>query len=536
VAAILLGSGILAVCAILRRASIPILGDGYTVINNFRNTVTGVHPLSTSHEPLGMAYFYFIGQILRVTGGWSSTDAILAGDILLIVVFIACAFRTVRELFPGEGDARRTLTLLFILSVPYLQLFFGYVEVYAVVLAAMSVTTLGVVLHHRGKIPFYLLPPLFALQISVHYLGMLLLPLLLVLGVREWKAAGARSIVPGILLALLVLLPLPLWLGWSRLLPAAPHSPVLPLFTITDSYTAYTLLSGVHLLEIANLIVFMGAGSFLALILARGMPGPPDDRGLSGSLVLAVSPLLVFALVAKFDLGMAKDWDVTAPYFYPLALLGAYRLLSGGNSAIRAMSVVVAAVFLSTSAFINLNADREPSLRRVKTLMDPSIMPQGGIYQTSIHLSTAYLETRQIDSMVVLWRHYISRYPDDQRGYQKLAKSLWEKGEPAYGTIIEVMGRWESVAAGDPTVKRQYAQFCVMAGTASMNAGRFDEARSRFATAAGVDPRDTLALEGLAGACRMLGDSTGYGEALRRAAGAGSVRAAQRLSGGTPSR
>jgi hypothetical protein len=127
VAAILLGSGILAVCAILRRASIPILGDGYTVINNFRNTVTGVHPLSTSHEPLGMAFFYFIGQILRVTGGWSPTDAILAGDILLIVVFIACAVRTVRELFPGEVDGRRTLTLLFILSVPYLQLFFGYV-------------------------------------------------------------------------------------------------------------------------------------------------------------------------------------------------------------------------------------------------------------------------------------------------------------------------------------------------------------------------------------------------------------------------
>ena len=78
---------------------------------------------------------------------------------------------------------------------------------------------------------------------------------------------------------------------------------------------------------------------------------------------------------------MAKDWDVTAPYFYPLALLGGYALLSRGTFTARPMVVITAAVCLGTAGFVAVNADRDASVRRVRSFTDPAIISQGGLYQ-----------------------------------------------------------------------------------------------------------------------------------------------------------
>lgn len=547
---------VLAGCAVLFRTALPILGDGYTVLNNFRNTLGGAHPLGTSHEPLAMGYFYGLARILGVAWDLPPADAILAAEVPLLLAFVVCAGFTVRELFPEEGDGRRMPALLFVLSLPYLQLFFGYVEVYAVVLAALSITMLGVVLHRRGKLPFPFLPPLFALQVVVHYLGMLLGPLLLVVALREWKSSGWRPVALGFALAAPVVLVIFLWLGFDRILPPAPHSHILPLSEITDTYTAYLLFSPAHLAEYANLLFLLGAGPFVALILGGWGPATPADRALPVTLATAGLPVLIFAFVAKFDLGTAKDWDVTAPYFYPLALLGALTLLSKGAGATRAMLVIAAGVVVSTAAFIGVNADREASIRRARTLMEPSILPRGGFYQASIHLSTAYLEAGQVDSMVALWREFIARYPDDARGYQKLAKSMWEYGESGHEGILEVFELWKARVPRDPDVDRQHAQFCVFSGVAAMEKGRLAEARARFARAlritpgfaaalfqtgvsylrggepdsalpwlreaAAASPRDVRVLESVVAAYVMLGDSAGALKAHENAVRIGS--------------
>jgi len=562
VAGLLAISGVLIALAILLRSAVPLLGDGYTVLNNFRNTVNGVHPLSTSHEPVGMGFFFGLARILGMAGGVPAADAFLAGDILLLLIFVVCTGFIAQEFFPGTGDRRAQVLTLFAISFPYVALFFGYVEVYAVVLAALSLTMLVVALYQGGKISFYMLPPVFALQVAVHYLGLLLVPLLCVLAWREYRQSGWRTIAAGALLTLPVVVPLLLWLGWDGIFIQSPHSPLLPVMTITDSYTAYTLFSSVHIAEIVNLFFLLGAGSVAAIALAGRGRQSDGGRGFAWPLAIAVLPPLLFAAVAKFDLGTAKDWDVTAPYFYPLALLGGYRLLSrGGGAGTRSLAVITAAVCVSTAGFIGVNADRDASVRRVKALTDPSIMSQGGLYQTSIHLSTAYLETGEIDSMVALWREFLRRYPDDGRGYQKLAKAMWEYGRSAYGPIMGVFENWKARIPDDPAVDGQYAQFCVFVGTASMRGGRLDEARALFRKAMGLDsanataylqtgvsylrggeadsafpwldralamkPDDPGTMEALAGAYTIIGDTSRALEARRSAAAARGGRANQ---------
>lgn len=523
--------GIFAVLAIALRASVPVMGDGYTFLNNIGRTLNGEHDLGTGNEPLASAYFYAVAWLAGASTQQGVADAILGGEILLMAAFLAFSGASALVLFPRPSGGRMALCAISIVFLPYIQLFFGYVEVYAVVLAALSGTMFTLILHDKGKLPFWFLPPVFALQAMVHYLGVLLLPLLVLITVRAWKSGARRPVAAGWGLAVLVAFAVALGVGADRLVPPATHSHVLPLHAIGDEYTAYTLLSTPHLVDVVNILLLAAGPLFLAFA-GDGRRPREAGRPLERSLVAAALPYLAFILIAKFDLGAAKDWDVAAPYVYPLALLGSVRFLGPSEGRLKAMTLVLFAMAVPTAAAVAVNAGYDTSVRRVRALMDPSVMPPGGIYQTSVHLSSAWLGRRQPDSMATIWEEYIALYPSDPRGYQKLAKSLWEKGEPAYGSIIEAMARWDSAAAGDPAVRRQYSQFCVMAGRASMHAGRFDEARSRFSRAAGIDPADTVALEGLAGANRMLGDSAGVTDALRRAAAAGSVRAARILESG----
>jgi len=55
----------------------------------------------------------------------------------------------------------QALLLLYVLATPTMQLFFGYVESYPVVLFSLSLFLLAIVLYEKEKLPFYLVPPLF---------------------------------------------------------------------------------------------------------------------------------------------------------------------------------------------------------------------------------------------------------------------------------------------------------------------------------------------------------------------------------------
>ena len=474
--------------AIFVRVSLPLLGDGYTVLNNIERTINGSHPLGPGNEPLSIGFFYGTASLLGARNAPGIADAFLFGEILLGCGFLVVTWHTVRELFPGKGDLRKAVAFCSLLVIPYIQLFLGYVEIYAVVLLSVAVVMLAVILYQNGKIPFYVLPPLFVLQFFVHYLGILFTPLVIHLAFREWRKSGGRRVAYGLLLSAVMIIGVTFLFGAGRLVPGITHSHILPFASPGDQYTAYTLFSSAHLLDVANILLFLAAGPAILIGLSFTGRWTPSQRPLLTSLIVAVGPPLLFVLLAKFDLGAAKDWDVPAPYFYTLGLFAAIWFLTPDPVRIRIMGIVLFATFVPMCAFVKVNSEDRAVIRRVTSLMDPVIMSQGGIYQTSFHLSMAYLERRQIDSMVGLWRRYVSTYPDDRRGYLKLAKSHWEYGDTSYRTILEVFENGLHRTHGDTVVSRQYADFSVTAGISSMNAGKYQEAYDRFRKSIDLNP------------------------------------------------
>ena len=169
-------------CGVVFRIHIPLLGDGFYLVRNYVEAYRGIAPLYPRDEPLATYYF---SAILGATG--TSTfqqflNAFLIGDLLLAIGFLINVFMIVRTLF--VSGVARLLAVCFLLSPAYMQLFFGYVETYAVVLFALSFYINISVLYLYDKISFSPVPFSFLLTTLTHYLALLLLPSLLLLTYR----------------------------------------------------------------------------------------------------------------------------------------------------------------------------------------------------------------------------------------------------------------------------------------------------------------------------------------------------------------
>src|SRR6185369_833566 len=103
-----------------------------------------------------------------------------------------------------------------------------------------------------------------------------------------------------------------------------------------------------------------------------------------------------FLLVAKFDLGLAADWDVTSPYAALILLLAVSALLQKEGSEPERLArrrIVIAVIvmgFAQTVPWYYLNSAIEPNLARTKRFLDPRTVSSDGNYQGHFHLSYAY--------------------------------------------------------------------------------------------------------------------------------------------------
>ncbi len=482
---------VFAAVAVVFRIQVPLLGDAYTLTNNIENTINGEHPLSLGNEPLSIFFLYGVAKVLVARSFPEIMNAIFVAEILLLCGFVVVVFYSVKLLFPERGDIRTILAMLFLLALPYMQLFWGYAESYTVVLFMVSVTILVALLHQRGKLPFWIALPVFIVQFCVHYLGAILIPLLGYLAYHEYRKNGRGAILRALLAGAPIVVAMLALVGFNigRLLPEQTHSHVLPLAGVTDQFAAYTLFSGYHAIDLLNLFLFMTPGITLLFFLSRSRLSMIRSSPTSIILLIVAVPFLLFVLTARFDLGMAKDWDVPASYFYVLALLAVLIFLQDGSSVrVRSMCVIIVVTILSSFAFFQVNAIEDAGVRRVQSLMDHRIMPQSGYFQTSFHLSMYYVQRHDIDSLIETWIRYTHEYPDDPRGYAKLVKSYWEYGERSYGAIMETYGKWRQVAPADTAMRNVYANLCLVAGDASAKAGRTEEASARYRKAIELRP------------------------------------------------
>lgn len=510
-------AALFAICGYAVQVRAPLLGDSYTIANNLQNTFRGVHPLHFAQEPTAIYFFYLIARALRATTIPGIIGSFLAGETLLGIGFITCTFFLVRNIIDDERMQFPVFVLL--ASAPYVQLFFGYVEVYAVVLFMLSAAMLCTALTLKDRLSFAFIPAVFLLLVFVHYLAAMMAPSVVYLAVREIRRNGFRRVAAGLLASAAVLILL-CWLvdfDVSRFVPNLRIGHTLSFLPSNDEYQAYTLVSGWHGVDLLNLILLMVPGALMLLLVPNGpVPRETGQREMLTFLGLSIVPFLGFLAATKFDLGLAKDWDISSSFFFLVILFAVLSALRDGLSA-RVVALAAAMTVLNTLPYVQVNALENASVRRAKALLDDRFVARSGRYQGVFHLSMHYFLAGQIDSMVGQWEQFVQKYPQDIRGYQKLAKAQWELGEAGYGEIIRTYERWKSLDTADAGMRREYAGFCLAAGRKYHSERNFTSAAEMFRRCILIDSTSAGAYNDLGTVCADAGD-LGEAEACFRKA------------------
>ena len=210
------------------------------------------------------------------------------------------------------------------LTAPFLQMFFGHVEVYGpsiVVVAAFLMTAHRALESTRGHWTWVLLP-LWLLALKLHASALLLLPALFVCVLRRfrpewinWRAASVGLLLPMFALGAVVYFAV---LGdhadprtMDEFTPVIERL-FLPFLPPQPPLDRYTLLGAQHLFDYVNLLFTWSAPAIFALaalaIFARGSANWASPSAIVSGVTLALYAALFFMVNPL--LGMEMDWDL----------------------------------------------------------------------------------------------------------------------------------------------------------------------------------------------------------------------------------
>jgi len=481
--------GTFVIAAMLLRAATPLLGDGFFLVKNFAETLRGADSIYPRNEPLATFYYFSFMTVLKVVTFQDFMDAFLIADLLLGIVFITCVFYTIRALLTDSLD--RFLAFFFLSTLPYMQLFFGYVETYAAILTMLALFTLVSVLCIKRKVPFMLVTVTALIMVLTHYLALLLVPALIYLTWFVWKNEGSKPILKGYGLLVFTFFLLLIITGFnlSQFNESVPYSHFLPLSLSVDPIEAhseaYTLFSLFHGIDLLNFFILLCAPSILliSLIYFAG-----ERRGFTSTegrlMLIAFVPVLLFLLIVKFDIGAAKDWDVFAPY---TLLLGCLALVvffpSETDEKKRAFLIVATVTLLHSLTFFVLNASVQPSVKRYESFFNTKTLSNFGFYSSSLGLALYHHQMKNESEVIRIWERYIAHYPADGRGYSNIITNLKNFGTDSVGRIEETFRRWLTANPDDSTAVISYSRFSLDLGNFSFNEGQLENARMFYTRA-----------------------------------------------------
>jgi len=470
------------ISAYLLRVRAPLLGDGFFLVKNFSEAFRSVTPLYPRNEPLATFYFYLIMKITGVATFSEFMSSYLFADIILGIGFIITVFYLVRNLFSENQD--RFFAFIFLLVIPYMQLFFGYIETYAVVLLSLSIYILIAILYLKKKVSFTLVMLTFLLMSCCHYLTLSLLPSLIYLAYREISTRGVKSVVKSLVITSVIILLL-LWsvdFEIENISAWVPHSHFLPIVKSTNPIEAvsevYTFFSLYHASDLLNYIILLFASSIFILILVV-LQNKTTVLSLAESKFFwaATLPVLVLMLIIKYDLGAAKDWDVFAPFAFSVAVFGIFVFLrSKLVNTIKIFSIVITLTLLHTLSYTCLNSTADASVRRYLTMLNKRTVSNFGYYASTLHLALYYHQVKNKTGAVDIWKNYVEAFPEDGRGYRNTITNLKNLGPGALRQIAGTYDKWLNTIPSDTTISIEYSRFCFDAGNNKHANGLLQEA------------------------------------------------------------
>ena len=483
---------IFVVLAHVFRVKAPLLGDSFVLINNFEYTFKGGHELNIIREPLAIAYFY----LMMAISGWTSypeiTSAFFYGEILLGIVFTIILFAIVREITPLTD--RRFLLFVFLLLLPSTELFFGYVEVYSVVLCVASLFIFMVLRYLNKKSSIIAVSLSYYLLICTHIVAVIILPAFLYL---LWVEVKRRKWIPAILsvvtgvVGLIVLFSMghPLL---QRVFPPDGHTHYLSFFDVNDGYQAYSLLSFFHSTELLNLILLVSPFLLFMLIWILVVDRTKVVKtAMVNFFLLMTAGVLCFIFVAKFDLAISKDWDVSAPWLFMVQLFLAYLFLQAeGSDRVRSFILLSLVTVAHSFLWFGLNSTIEPNLNRVSSMRDTRVYSREAYFLSTMHL-TKYLDVSgNYDDPVRYWEEYIDRFPASVKGLSNLTTAYAKNHNDNWLKIERTILRWRELAPSDSEARQTYLTFCFDYAQHLERSGHSENAEGYYKTMISIDSSD----------------------------------------------
>ncbi len=310
---------------IVLRTQTHFLGDGYSLVS----LLAAKQPLVKNRE-LGESLVHIWARDLL--GGANAVAALKSYQYVSIAagaLFVTIAVFVARQLLSGWKAA--LVFLLGTFSGGYTLLYFGYVENYSLFVLSIAVFTFTGLFIAGGRISrwWILLPQ--AAAILLHVFGVSLLPATLYCLVRGSRIQeGWQSWSKGVRLSLAVafaVIALTVFFYFYRV-DLFFRMAVLPLMAHEFTVENYTLFSGAHLLDLANLILVLVPGSLVFLaVLSWRRQGSVRGRTEFHFLLFTFIPALAAVFIFDPKIGMPRDWDLFSFLGVPLSAIIYYYFL-----------------------------------------------------------------------------------------------------------------------------------------------------------------------------------------------------------------
>lgn len=354
------------------RSRTLLLGDGFLVTMNVTQRFGFPWSAPLEHY-LHVLAFALLSRLADVEP--SATYAFIS--CLSGVAFVLVLTVLARQL--TSAQEAQVLVFVAVLTMGSSQLFFGYVENYALVYTALLIYFVAAIHYLRSRRALFWVAAAFSTACTLHTSAVIFLPALLYLIVARLPGRPAPLHRRLLNLSLGLLAPIAILAFWFRLggvHPLPSDIPARNLFFLpglsTETLSNVTVVG--HLIDVANeylLVAPLALALLVAALSAR--PGRALFRGhLTRFLLLAALGHALFVLSTEPGLGMPRDWDIFAATSLPIVLLSVHLFLQTRPRAreVRyAAAVLLGAALVASTPWIALNANGERSAHRFSSLL-----------------------------------------------------------------------------------------------------------------------------------------------------------------------
>jgi len=357
------------------RCRIHLLGDGQLLIRNLDNgiKVSENEPLSLYLNWLVLKLFSFLNNMSDAREAFQITS-LVSGIIFIFVVFWL-ARRMGRTLF------ERVLIFIVLITLGIVELFFGYVETYPPLNAAVIFYIFLAVRMLQDKGALFWPASAFLLSVLMHLSAMVMFPSLVFLGLewlkyqKENRYGKVLKLVvnifgPGAMIGLLMYA-IGMDLGVLFSSDKSIANIIIPLVEEGSKEFNYHVMSIAHLTDLSNLVLLLAP--FMVPLCSLLIWRMKYLSRVEWFLLVVSVFSLGFVVIFNPDLGFQRDWDIFAYAFIAPTLLGLSLFIEQAKEDMRfaryAAVLMVVVGGIHVVPWILVNADEKMSLARYEHIL-----------------------------------------------------------------------------------------------------------------------------------------------------------------------